>query len=180
MGSQMMQQPIPSPQQQGGGPPPPHQQQGPHPPPPHPISQSPMSHNSPMGAGGGGPATPNNHPSPMHPGAGQQANGAPMRSPMHRSATPVSSHGGHTPSHAPKTADDFNLDFLDGIPEKGGDSRSQHNATPSQRSSGNHTPGPPVPPGASPAHSAAAAAGGPPPGGPGHHGQQDEFSQLFN
>ena len=175
MGGQMMQQPIPSPQQGGGGPQPP--------PPPHPgISQSPMSHNSPMGGGnggggggtGGGGTTPN-HPSPMHPGP---PNGAPMRSPMHRSATPVSSHGGHTPSHAPKTADEFNLDFLDGI-DNGGD-RSQHNATPSQRSG--NTPGP-VHPGASPApHTAVAAVAG---GGPAAvqaasgHQQQDEFSHLF-
>ena len=174
MGGQMMQQPIPSPQQGGGGPQPP--------PPPHPgISQSPMSHNSPMGGGnggggggaGGGGTTPN-HPSPMHPGP---PNGAPMRSPMHRSATPVSSHGGHTPSHAPKTADEFNLDFLDGIDNGGGD-RSQHNATPSQRSG--NTPGP-VPPGASPApHTAVPAGGGPASAqAAGGHQQQDEFSHLF-
>ena len=102
MGQQpMMQQPSPQQQQQPSQPS--------NPPPQATIAQSPMSHNSPMGSAS------SNHHSPMHHG---NANNAPMPSPLSqqggRSNTPVSSHGGNTPAH-PKTADEFNLDFLDSI-----------------------------------------------------------------
>ena len=93
--------------------------------------------------------------------------------------TPSYSGPGNTPSHPATSGGDFNLDFLDSIPE--GDRSQGHNpATPSSGPGQTTTPGPQsgVPPGASPAHPSVNQQTAVPSGGPGN--QQDEFSQLFN